>query len=83
MEITAMTSDWAALLQDALKCDDEIVPDGWDSAETIAAKIGKSLSHTGKLLSDATRKGAIECRKFRITTGMVRRPVAHYREIPR
>jgi hypothetical protein len=83
MEAAAMNSDWAVLLQNALRDDDEIVPEGWETAEQIAVKIGKSLSHTGKMLCDATKRGAIECHRFKITTGMVRRPVAHYREIER
>jgi hypothetical protein len=78
-----MTSNWAALLQDALKAEDDVVPEGWETADQISVKIGKSFSHTAKLLSDAARRGAIERRAFKITTGLVRRPVSHYREIQR
>jgi predicted transcriptional regulator len=74
-----MTSNWAELLQDALKSNDEVVPEGWKTREEISKEIGKSLSHTAQLLLAATKSGAIERRKYRASG----QSVFHYREIER
>ena len=71
------TSAWAAALASPVVVD--AVPPNWHTARELAVKLNKANSTIGTLLARAVREGRAERQDFRIATGLMTRPVPHYR----
>jgi response regulator of citrate/malate metabolism len=63
-----------------VKQEDE-VPPGWFTATQLAEQFGVSRPTIQRRLFALVELGQYEVRRFRITTGMVRLPVPHYRKV--
>ncbi|MBC8324327.1 MAG: hypothetical protein H8E27_01700 [Verrucomicrobia subdivision 3 bacterium] len=57
----------------------ESVPSGWYTVAEIAGQLGKSYSHTGRMLCASVRAGIIERRQFRIQTPRGLYPTNHFK----
>ena len=57
----------------------DVVPPGWFTTRQLCEKLNKTLPTMGRLIAEATAAGRCEVQKFRVTTGAVTRPVAHYK----
>ena len=68
---------WCAALASPAVTDE--VPPGWLRMEEVAAMMGKSESHTTKLLARAAKEGRCETQQFRVLCGQRALPVKHYR----
>lgn len=68
---------WCAALATQATADE--VPPGWLRLDEIAKLLGKSESHTFKLLAAATREGRCETASFRVQRGSRVLPHKHYR----
>lgn len=68
---------WCAALATSATADE--VPPGWLRMDEIAKLLGKSESHTFKLLAAATREGRCETASFRVQRGSRVLPHKHYR----
>jgi len=61
----------------------DVVPPGWLTCAAIAKKLGKSESHTSKLLRHSISQGRCERKTFRVPTGgRGAFPLPHYRPLP-
>lgn len=68
---------WCAALATSATADE--VPPGWLRMDEVAKLLGKSESHTFKLLAAATREGRCETASFRVQRGSRVLPHKHYR----
>ena len=57
----------------------DAVPPGWFTIQQLSATLRKPRPTICRLVSEATVAGRCEVQKFRVTTGSVTRPVAHYK----
>lgn len=78
-KITAeqIVSSWATALATNATADE--VPPDWLRADEISKMLGKSESHTFKLLANAVREGRCETASFRVQRGARVIPHRHYR----
>ncbi len=72
-----IVSSWAQALASPAVTDE--VPAGWLRMEEVASMMGKSESHTTKLLARAAKEGRCETQQFRVLCGQRALPVKHYR----
>jgi predicted transcriptional regulator len=70
-----------ARLADAFSAQVDEVPEGWRTADQIAAEAGKSTPTACRYLKQAIAAGLVEMRPYRIRSGTRVYPVPHYREI--
>ena len=77
-KITAeqIVSSWANALATNATADE--VPPGWLRMDEVAKMLGKSESHTFKLLAAATREGRCEMASYRVQRGSRVLPHKHY-----
>lgn len=78
------SSELLKRLREAVTGKAETVPNGWRTAIQLSKEIGKSSSHTGKLIQSGLKAGVLERRIFRIQTdqrGVF--PTWHYKETKR
>ena len=72
-----VASAWCAAL--ASPPAQDVVPPGWFTTKQLSATLRKSLPTISRLVTEATAAGRCEVARYRVTTGSVTRPVAHYR----
>ena len=68
---------WCAALATSATADE--VPPGWLRMDEVAKLLGKSESHTFKLLAAAAREGRCETASYRVQRGSRVLPHKHYR----
>ena len=68
---------WCAALSTNATAD--VVPPGWMRMDEVAVMLGKSESHTFKLLAVAAREGRCETASFRVQRGSRVLPHRHYK----
>lgn len=68
---------WCAALASPAVTDE--VPAGWLRMEEVAQMMGKSESHTTKLLARAAKENRCETKQFRVLCGQRALPVKHYK----
>lgn len=68
---------WCAALASPLVTDE--VPPGWLRMDEVAKLLGKSESHTFKMLSKAAAEGRCETASFRVQRGQRVLPLRHYK----
>lgn len=68
---------WCAALSTAHTI--EAVPPGWLRMDEVAKLLGKSESHTFKLLAKAASEGRCETASFRVQRGQRVLPLRHYK----
>jgi hypothetical protein len=74
-----MKSEWATLLEESLQRKGELIPEGWLSTKQIAGDLGKSHSHTVKLVGEWLSSGKLEKRMFMVAFDSGAKPVPFYR----
>lgn len=59
-----------------------VLPEGWDTRDTIAAELGCSSDNVRKMLHPAVRSGAVECKQIPLWDEVLKRvsPVTCYRQ---
>ena len=57
----------------------DVVPLGWFTIQQLSATLRKPRPTICRLVTEATAAGRCETVRFRVTTGSVTRPVAHYK----
>jgi len=73
--------NWTDMLAEARLPEVEPAPEDWKTVKQIAAEIGKSDSHTQRLLQDAFEKGRSERKQYPVFSGFRYYPIFHYRMI--
>lgn len=78
-KITAedIVSSWSAALSTTAASDE--VPPGWLKMSEIATLLGKSESHTAKLIRKAVEQGRCETALYRVQCGQKVMALRHYR----
>lgn len=67
-------------LREAIRKDEELVPDGWKTAANLSKEWGISLPHTHRMIKRGVDLGVMEQRKFRVSSrGRGVYPLWHYR----
>ena len=61
-----MQSEWAKLLDEALKDGADKIPDGWLTRKAIAAEWGKTERQTERLILAFLKSGKLERHSFRV-----------------
>lgn len=61
---------------------EDVVPSEWETAEQLSRKLGIGLRNMQRKLRLLLGKGLLESKTFRIKTGLMIRPVPHYRPKP-
>ena len=61
-----MQSEWAKLLDEALKDGADKIPEGWLPRNSIAAEWGKTERQTDRLILSFLKTGKLERRAFRV-----------------
>jgi hypothetical protein len=61
----------------------DAVPDGFFMTQQWARIVGKSHSHTRRMLLDGVKEGKVERKDFRVRLGRIIRTETHYRLILR
>ena len=72
-----VASAWCAAL--AARPVTDAVPMGWFTIKELSDKLRKPRPTVCRLVTEATAAGRCEVARFRVTTGSVTRPVAHYK----
>ena len=72
---------WTTLLRELRRDEAEEPPEGWKTANQIAGEIGRSRSHTVKMLQHAIELGSAERRIYQEWKGTRMFPTPHYRMI--
>ena len=68
---------WCAALASTVVQD--AVPPGWFTIKELSDKLRKPRPTVCRLVTEATAAGRCEVARYRVTTGSVTRPVAHYK----
>ena len=68
---------WCAALASTVVQD--AVPPGWFTIKQLSATLRKPVPTIYRLVAEATAAGRCEVARYRVTTGSVTRPVAHYK----
>lgn len=78
-KITAedIVSSWANALATSATADE--VPPGWLRLDEIAKMLGKSESHTFRMLTIAVREGRCQTASYRVQRGQRVIPLRHYK----
>ena len=78
-KITAedIVSSWSAALSTTAAAD--TLPPGWLKMSEVAAMLGKSESHTAKLIRKAVEQGRCQTAMFRVQCGQKVMALRHYR----
>lgn len=72
-----VASAWCAAL--ASRPVTDAVPPGWFTIKQLSDKLRKPRPTICRLVSEATAAGRCETARYRVTTGSVTRPTAHYK----
>ena len=72
-----IVSSWSAALSTTAATDE--VPPGWLKMSEVAALLGKSESHTAKLIRRSAEQGRCETAMFRVVCGQRVLALRHYR----
>jgi hypothetical protein len=72
-----IVSSWSAALSTTAATDE--VPPGWLKMSEVAALLGKSGSHTAKLIRRSAEQGRCETAMFRVVCGQRVLALRHYR----
>lgn len=75
-----MSTNWKSFVEKS-QSEAYVLPEGWDTRETIADQLGCSVDNVRKLLAPAIKTGAVEFKQLPIWDKVVKkvRSVACYR----
>lgn len=72
---------WVTQMEGALACGSGDVPEGFKTANQIAAELNLTRRGAASRIQQWVDSGKVVMRHYRVTSGQVTRPVPHYCEI--